>query len=167
MLSGIPNCQLHFLPGHEVDSFFRAEIFFVVVLFFFLGCQYKASWRGVTVMTESCSECSKETWLAAGLQECSELMATTPPGVLHAAFLQDEACWASSTAAGVVGGETRSGQQSSVGWVPVPGSFVLLWVSMGGQQGNEMSGSLLKLSLSLKMVLLRAYFQGFCFFQVS
>lgn len=67
-------------------------------------------------MAESCSEWSKETWLAAGLQECSELMATTPPGVLHAAFLQDEACWASSGAAGVVGGEPRSGQQSSVGW---------------------------------------------------
>lgn len=80
----------------------------------------------MTVMTESCSEWSKETWLAVGLQECSELMATTPPGVLHAAFLQDEACWASSGAAGVVGGETRSGQQSSVGWGHVPGSFVLL-----------------------------------------
>lgn len=43
-------------------------------------------------MTESCSEWSKETWLAAVLQECSELMATTPPGaLLHAAFLQYEA----------------------------------------------------------------------------
>lgn len=43
-------------------------------------------------MTESCSEWSKETWLAAALQECSELMATTPPGAfLHAAFLQYEA----------------------------------------------------------------------------
>lgn len=25
--------------------------------YFFGGCQYKASWRGVTVMTESCSKC--------------------------------------------------------------------------------------------------------------
>lgn len=130
MLSGIPNCQLHFLPGREIDSFFRAEVLFVGVVLFFFFCflvaNIKQVERGVTVMTESCSEWSKETWLAAGLQECSELMATTPPGVLHATFLQDEACWASSTAAGVVGGETRSGQQSSAGWVRVPGSFVLL-----------------------------------------
>lgn len=142
-----------------------------VGFFFYFGCQYKASWRGVTVMTESCSEWSKETWLPAGLQECSELMATTPPGVLHAAFLQDEACWASSTAAGVVGGETRSGQQSSVGWVCVPGSFVLLWVSMGRQQENEMSGSLLKLSLTLRNGLIEGSVSGFpedfYFIQVS
>jgi len=43
-------------------------------------------------MTESCSEWSKETWPAAALQECSELMATTPPGAfLHAAVPQCEA----------------------------------------------------------------------------
>lgn len=75
-------------------------------------------------MTESCSEWSKETWLAAALQECGELMATTPPGAfLHAASLQREA---SSRASGVVGGETRSGWWGVIGWGGVVISFVLV-----------------------------------------